>query len=451
MIIDNIVKKIKNSEIIQNILTLSFGSVVSQLIPIFVSLILARLYSPDDYGVWGVFSSYSSILLVFACGRYDLAILRPKRNIDALNIAYLSSIIAIILCVFIFFILLIADLFKFTAICSINGRYWLPVNVFIGALVLICTSYANRSERYRLIAKSSIFQSIVQATSRILFGISNFFSNGLIIGATMGGTVAFFYFHKNLKVFNLNCIKRSLSIKRIKELAVIYKNFFLYEMPSGLLNTMSTGIPIILMSYLFSKYYVGQFSMALHLLFLPISFIGTAMGNIFYKKACIWDNEKTAAFAFNILKFSYWTGIIPFLLLIFFGDELFSIVLGSKWQMAGIFSIYLSLWLWVTFCFSPLSTIYMAIDKQKMSMIVNSVNFFGRISAIIIGKYLIDSIFFTIFLYGVFNLLLWVLNGCIIWKYINIQMKILDKLLISSSFFIVLIIWIIKIYKLNLI
>jgi O-antigen/teichoic acid export membrane protein len=450
-LIDPIIKRIKDSELIQNILTLSFGSVISQLIPVLASLILARLYSPDDYGDWGVFNSYASILLILACGRYDLAILRPKRNIDGLNIAYLSAIIAVILCVFIFFILLIADLFNWTIICSIRGRYWLPINVFIGALILIYTSYANRYEKYKLIAKSSIVQHFAQDIIRIILGGLKLFPNGLIIGAAIGNMGAFFNLHKTLKIFNINIIKRSFSKNKIKYLALTYKDFFIYGLPSGLLNIMSTSVPVILISYLFSTYYTGHFSMAVHLLYLPMAFTGNAMSKIYYKKVCMWEKEKISTLSFNMFKFSYWTGIIPVILLIFTGDKLFSLILGDKWETAGIFSIYLSLWLWATFCFSPLSTIYMAIDKQEISMIINSVNFLGRISAIIMGKYLTDSIFLTVILYGVVNLLLRALDGIVIWKYTGMRMKIKDKLLISISLVTVLIIWILKIYKLNII
>lgn len=88
-------RQIGKSEIVRNVATLSVGSVVSQLIPVLMSFVLARLYAPQDYGDLGVFVNCAGILTVFSCGRYEYAIVRPQREVDALNLMALSGMIAV--------------------------------------------------------------------------------------------------------------------------------------------------------------------------------------------------------------------------------------------------------------------------------------------------------------------------------------------------------------------
>ena len=46
----------------KHILTLGAGTLVAQLIPVLASVVLARIYSADAYGDWGIFLSVVSLL-----------------------------------------------------------------------------------------------------------------------------------------------------------------------------------------------------------------------------------------------------------------------------------------------------------------------------------------------------------------------------------------------------
>ena len=141
--------KIRSSEIIQSVMTLSIGTILSQVIPIAVSFILARLYTPDDYGDWGIFSSYTAILAVIVCGKYEYAILRPKRLIDAFHLCALSLIIGCCVSLLLYLFLGIAFCVDFSYIVKIRGVLWLPTYVMFLGVLQILSNYANREELYK--------------------------------------------------------------------------------------------------------------------------------------------------------------------------------------------------------------------------------------------------------------------------------------------------------------
>ena len=73
-----------------HVLTLMTGATIAQAIPIAIAPILTRLYTPSDFGVFALFSSLVSLAAIIATGRYELAIMLPEDDQDAINLMALS-------------------------------------------------------------------------------------------------------------------------------------------------------------------------------------------------------------------------------------------------------------------------------------------------------------------------------------------------------------------------
>ena len=69
---------IGRSQYKKNVLIMVVGRVAAQAIPILITPILTRLYSPNDFGVFGVFLTIISIVAMASNGRYCLSIILPK-------------------------------------------------------------------------------------------------------------------------------------------------------------------------------------------------------------------------------------------------------------------------------------------------------------------------------------------------------------------------------------
>ena len=73
------------SEFSKNVLTLMTGATIAQAIPIAISPILTRIYTPEDFGIFALFIAITTIFGTIANGRYELAIMLPK-NIMPLKV-----------------------------------------------------------------------------------------------------------------------------------------------------------------------------------------------------------------------------------------------------------------------------------------------------------------------------------------------------------------------------
>lgn len=84
-------KFLPRSPYARNVITLMTGTGLAQAIPVAISPILTRLYSPEDFGVFALYLATVSIVSVLVTGRYELAIFPPKRDRDARQDKTLSS------------------------------------------------------------------------------------------------------------------------------------------------------------------------------------------------------------------------------------------------------------------------------------------------------------------------------------------------------------------------
>ena len=102
------IKSLKpKSEFSRNVFTLMTGTTIAQAIPIAISPILTRIYTPEDFGLLALFLAITIIIGSIANGRYELAIMLPEKDEDAINISALgfiiSSSMSLILLILVFF------------------------------------------------------------------------------------------------------------------------------------------------------------------------------------------------------------------------------------------------------------------------------------------------------------------------------------------------------------
>ena len=76
----------KNKSFSQDAITLITAPMMSQILGIFLTPVLTRMYSPDAFGLAALFGSIVMIPSVFATMGYNGAIILPKSNATAYNL-----------------------------------------------------------------------------------------------------------------------------------------------------------------------------------------------------------------------------------------------------------------------------------------------------------------------------------------------------------------------------
>ncbi|HIT82789.1 MAG TPA: oligosaccharide flippase family protein, partial [Candidatus Avibacteroides faecavium] len=210
---------VPTSEVLRPILTLGIGAVIAQLIPFVMSFVLARLYTPDDFGELGLFINYAGILLILASARYELAIVRARSDIEANAVAVLSVCLALAFCLLLWLVVGVADLLPPNYVSRIPGRHVLPAFVLFAALMQVQLGVRNYQERYKSITVLTVSRNVVQALSRLLLSLAHWL-NGLVWG-TLAGVVGAFA----LSLRGFGTMWRGMSVRRLAVAARRYANF----------------------------------------------------------------------------------------------------------------------------------------------------------------------------------------------------------------------------------
>ena len=126
----------------------------------------------------------------------------------------------------------------------------------------------------------------------------------------------------------------------------------------------------ILISTFYSLSTLGFYSVVQRVLALPSSLLGNSIGEVYFQEATR-EKQKTgkAIVTFNkTLKKLLIISILIFLPLYFFLPELFKIVFGEKWQIAGEYGQIILPFVSIQFIVTSLSTTNMVFEKQKIAL-----------------------------------------------------------------------------------
>ncbi|MGK0254906.1 MAG: O-antigen/teichoic acid export membrane protein [Mariniflexile sp.] len=401
---------IPQSKFFKSVAVLAGGTASAQLISVLAAPILTRLYTPEDFGMLAVFVSIVAIFTVIASLRYELAIPLPLKDQDAANITVLSLGILIITSTLSFVIVFcfsneIAN--ALNAQNLIDYLWMLPVSVFMIGAYQIFNYWAIRKNTYKLISNTKIKQAVATVCIQLIG--SKFGQIFLLGGQIAGQSIGTFALSKS--AFS-NSEFRQVNITEIKRLAIRYKKFPMYSTVSGFLNTAGNQLPPLILAAYFDMIAAGLFMLANKMLMLPVSMVGSAISNVFLAEAPNANrNNELAVLVRTLFLKLIDISLVPAIILILLGQDLFAVIFGPEWAEAGIMASWMAVWLFFVFISSPLSTIFTVLEKQKQSLLFNSVLLIVRALAITFGSMTGDLVF-TIAVFSISSAICWLMFCC---------------------------------------
>ena len=378
------------SEFSRNVLTLMTGTTIAQAIPIAITPILTRLYSPEDFGVLALFVAVTSILGSVANGRYELAIMLPEDDEGAINLAALGVLIASIFSLLLF----IPAIFLNAQITDLLGNqaisFWLylvPIVVWLVGLYNVLNYLNIRKKLYKDIARATIYKSTAMATVQLAYGFIKASASGLIWGQIAANVAANAKLAKNaIQHYELKTVHWS-ALKRIGKR---YLDFPIYSMWAILANTLATHLVNIMISLYYTVATLGFYSLAQKILGMPSALIGNSIGQVYFQQA---TKEKQAtgkaiktfdATAKKLLIVS----LVFFTPLYFILPDVFSFAFGNEWRVAGEYGqIVLPLFV-IRFIAAALSNTNNIFEKQRIALLWQLMLLFLSVMVILVSVWL---------------------------------------------------------------
>lgn len=363
------IKHFLKSEFIKNIFTLLSGATIAQVITFISIPVLTRIFTPEDFGFIAIYISIANILATAATGRFELAIMLPEQRKNALAImkGTFKIIIWISAISFLPIIILKNTSSKFTYFLEPGYFYFLPLSVFVFASVKVLLQWYSREKKFRLQAATKIIQTSSTASVNIATGfITLVKKSGLFIGHIVGQSaqliILFFRFFKQEKIEF-----KSISKTEINEELKENLNFPYYSAPMGVLNMFSVDILIYVLNLFFSTTLVGLYSNANKVINYPLSVISQSFTSVFYQKISE-TKEKLKLYVISYLS-NFVLATLAMIPVVFWGEEIFSFVLGKDWALAGSIAKYLAPLTISSFAMRSVSNIYSLTRRNKTLLI----------------------------------------------------------------------------------
>ena len=320
-------------------LALFSGTALAQLFNLASYPVLARLYTPEHFGLFGAFVAAAAIPGAIACGRFELGITTaPSAGRQAM--LWLCFLVALIVSI----------------IASIGiGIYWWAIDTpMIGFLVpllfvtILLTGAANAVTMYLMRHEAFSFAStgvVVRTATTVIVQLTVAFiwpsAAGLIAGFALGlvGQAA----------LGLFLTRRSHSIgrPRIGPMRAMFRRFrrqVSLDIPSTLLSALSINLMPFILQFLYGIRAVGFYSVGQRIAMLPLQLFNDSLSQVFFQRAARAQEERGEfwrEFRFTLLA----SGAISLAMLVgllLFAQPAVDFYLGPGWEMAGTILVILA-------------------------------------------------------------------------------------------------------------
>lgn len=390
------ISKFIKSDFYKNVVTLIGGTGVAQIIPIAISPVLTRIYSPDDFGLLAFYASFVAIIGVVATGRYEMSILIPDslrkaKNLGAFSFLIVGTITVLSLIILTIFGSELLDILGFGEFSLLS--FFIPAGILFIASFQIFIYLLNRIKNYKGIAAAKITRSFGGSGFQLFFGLASLTTYGLILGKLIGDAMSTIYgWWLTQKAVRLKEIPLDWEV--MKDEAWEYREFPKINAPHALTNTSSSNLPNILLATFFSPAIAGFYSLSHRVCFAPITLISSSVQQVYSRSLTEKHNSEKDIHTFTVSIFKQLSilGIIPFGILLIFAPDLFEFIFGENWREAGVYSQILAPFLFLVFVISPLTYVPLLLNRQRKAFLIDIIYLISRVLALGAGLWLGSAI-----------------------------------------------------------
>lgn len=380
-------------KILQPVAKILAGTASAQVISILLIPVISRIYTPSDYGVFGVFLAISGVISIVASMQFHQAIVLPKTTSHALGLACLSSIGATAGAVV---TIIISSIYFMVQNDSINNPF--QFSIIIGLAILISgisqsfQSLAIRFEKFSVLGASAIIRTIITTTFQIIFGLADVVAMGLLLGYVIGELAALVYLVYKIRP-QINLKRSSQLLTRLYVLFIQYRDFSTFGTAQEALNSVSQGLPTIILGIFYGPLSAGYYSFAMRVLLAPGQLLSNAVRQVFSQRFAVNLRAPGVVrkdFTIGTISIAIPTLIITIAILPWLGD-LFAVVFGEQWRVSGEYGEWLILWVAFLIFNAPSSVIFRILRRQKQNFFLNILIITTRIACLLIGGMLLND------------------------------------------------------------
>lgn len=326
-------------------------AIISQVINFGISLVLPRLYTDVSFGEFGLFLAVVLVVAEMVNLRLDIALNTTRDRGDALSICRVAIRTGLVVAI------------AAGVVCLAVKTLFPAVILHPLAITFALAMYAiyqpsfwllNREGRFAVISAFRVLQVVVTGAVTIGLSLAKWPVNGLIDGFCAGLAFSslgmWWIVERGGKGLEVPVQSAAQVIRR-------FRQFWMYGTWSALFNNLSRQLPVYFLQWGFGLSAAGQYTMGTRLLNAPVWTVSGALGQYFVKQAIHMDNAALLQWVRKTIMAGFALAVLPSLVLLFYGETIFSFLFGSNWSEAGMMVQWLILWYLASFAIGPVTQV----------------------------------------------------------------------------------------------
>ncbi|MDB2416011.1 oligosaccharide flippase family protein [Pseudomonadales bacterium] len=372
------------------------SAAIVQLIPLITAPIIARLYSPADFGAYAIFVGLVAIVSTVAQLALHESILLESDDSNAAVAHLLSVLISVMTAITVQAVVVwmpetVVNHYFGPGIVDLLP--WLPASIFISGLYGCFYTWWIRQGLYLGLARNKLILGISTAFIQIGIGAVGLDAIGFVWANLLGMTLATLLL-VNVVLKDMNSIDHKFSLLRAWNSFVKHKKLVVFTMPAGLVNSVAAYLPSYFINFFFGVSALGQYSLATRMVDMPLSFLSVSVQDIFRQEASQEFNKKGVCEAsfnkfFLLMLFAAVFLVVPLVLIL---PYIFPIFFGDQWLEAGFIIQPMILLIAIRFISSPLSYVWIIRGYQGLDLLWQLGLLFCTLCSFLIPTYFAEDV-----------------------------------------------------------
>lgn len=370
------------------------GSGAAQVISMALVPVISRLFSPAEFGVSGSFGAVAGVIAAAVTLEYSQAIMLPRSKEDALGLLAVSLSSTSFVAFLTLTVCVLAPGF-INGLMQTQGVF--PLTLLVVSTLISGTNYsfqawAVRAKAFKQTSTSQVIRSFSGKGATIGFGLLGAGAPGLIAGNIVGNALA------SINVFrvllpDLGMLRKQATPTSMVKLAREYRDFPAYTASQGVINALSGGLPVLLLTRYFGLPVAGSYAFALNVLTFPMGFVLGALRQVLFQKASESQHQgrSLSALYVKVTATLFGMALLPTAVILAWGPQLFGWFFGAQWQTAGEFSRGLMIWMAVVFCNLPATLFGRIIRIQRFVFFYDVSLLVARTAALVLGGFFLSA------------------------------------------------------------
>lgn len=371
-----------NVKAINGLKTMSISSVISFVLQFITTMVLARIFTPEQFGIVSAITIITSYTDIFWKVGIGPAIVQKKEltNND-INTGFITTITFGLLATALVNIFA-PFLVKVINIDQVQVLRIISLSFIINSFGVIPLSIIQREMRFRIIMMKDILSSLVYTITAIILGICGFQVWGLVVALLMKYIIATLI---PLIYYPIK-INKSLSFN-LASFKSMMKFGMGYSLSQFLSVTTSQGDYFVVTNVM-NSYLLGIYTKAYQLMTVPANLIGQVVDQVFFPvMSKIQDNDRRLSDIYILSTALFSLLYFPVSIIIYlFSSEIVSLILGAKWIEVSVPFKILSLSLFFRVGYKICDPLFRAKGKVYNRALIHLVNAIITVMLAFIGS-----------------------------------------------------------------